>query len=1064
MLEPIDRRLLVGRHRIVLDAPHPEHVLTVGNGDFGFTADITGMQTFTEYHDPVAAARTGGVAVNTATMSNWGWHDMPNPDGFTLDDAMTRYETARGPVSYADKHDMMGQMTGQVADEFRAGAWLNANPQRIDLGRVGLELRRDLEGTPETDPNALSDVQQSLDLWTGTISSAFAFEGEAVRVETVSSPDASTVAFRLNGRLLSDGRARVVLRFPYASDGFMQTDDWEAADRHTSTLVSAAPGEGVIERRLDDVAYHVRVTTTSGTIEATDQPHVFVLVATGEDVDVVVAYSPDASAFDSPASGRTYPEIARASASQWESFWESGAALDLSGSDDPRAAELERRVVLSQYLTRVHGAGHFPPQETGLVTNSWQGKFHLEMHLWHAAHFAVWGRPELLTRSLEWYRSILESARATAAMQGYPGARWPKQTGPDGRESPSDIGALLVWQQPHIIHLLELIWQASAPQEQGALVERFGDVVAETAVFMAAFADERDGAFHLGPPIMPAQEFYDARTTTDPTFELAYWWWGLELAQQWRERAGAAREAEWTRVQDTLSAPLIRDGRYAAVATDEPLRRDDHPSLLMGYGLVPETPLIDPAVMRETLRDVWDTWEWPTAWGWDFPVMAMTASRLDEHSLALDALLREEVKNQYTAVGHNPQMRGILPLYLPGNGSLLLAVALLVERGGFAVDGWSARAEGFQPFPAGAPFDPSRPPHPQPSPTPTATESRTDLMSTSTPLTANSTIGDWLDHPVGGELLRGLLAASGADVSSLAPIKGLPLQQMVALSQGQMPQSVIDDLVLKVNDGVVPEDAESTAWVEHITPGRFAGKTVIVTGAASGIGRATASRIAREGGRLIAVDVSAERLADLAASLPDADVTVVTGDITAPDSVDVIVAAAGDRIDGLANIAGINDDFSPLHETTDAVWDRVIGVNLTGSFKLSRAVLPAMVAAGRGSIVNVASEAGLRGNASGNAYTVSKHGVVGLTKSAAFMYGPQGIRVNAVAPGGVATGIPFPPNVSESGSARLRPFQAQIPTVATAEHLAASITFLLSDDGVNINGAILASDGGWSVQ
>src|SRR5690606_16439344 len=115
-------------------------------------------------------------------------------------------------------------------------------------------------------------------------------------------------------------------------------------------------------------------------------------------------------------------------------------------------------------------------------------------------------------------------------------------------------------------------------------------------------------------------------------------------------------------------------------------------------------------------------------------------------------------------------------------------------------------------------------------------------------------------------------------------------------------------------------------------------------------------------------------------------------------------------------------------------------------------------------ILNVASEAGLRGNASGNAYTASKHGIIGVTKSAAFMYALKGIRVNAVAPGGVATGIPFPPNVSEAGSARLAPFQGQIPTVALPEHLAASITFLLSDDGVNINGAILASDGGWSVQ
>ncbi|MFD6055579.1 SDR family NAD(P)-dependent oxidoreductase [Agromyces sp. NPDC060279] len=333
------------------------------------------------------------------------------------------------------------------------------------------------------------------------------------------------------------------------------------------------------------------------------------------------------------------------------------------------------------------------------------------------------------------------------------------------------------------------------------------------------------------------------------------------------------------------------------------------------------------------------------------------------------------------------------------------------------------------------------------------------------PLTANSSIEQWLEHPEGGPLVRGLLAASGASEETLAPIKGLPLQQLVALSQGQLPQSVIDDLVLKANGGVMPDgDAEASGWQERVTPGRFDGRTIVVTGAASGIGRATASRIVREGGRVVAVDISAERLAEFAASAPEGQVVAVAADVTKQDDIDRVVAAAGGRIDGLANVAGVNDDFSPLAETSDAIWDRVIGINLTGVFKLTRAVLPGMVEAGRGSVVNVASEAGIRGNASGNAYTVSKHGVVGLTRSAAFMYGPQGIRVNAVAPGGVATGIPFPPHVSEAGQARLSPFQQQIPTIATAEQLAASITFLLSDDGVNINGAVLPSDGGWSVQ
>lgn len=251
------------------------------------------------------------------------------------------------------------------------------------------------------------------------------------------------------------------------------------------------------------------------------------------------------------------------------------------------------------------------------------------------------------------------------------------------------------------------------------------------------------------------------------------------------------------------------------------------------------------------------------------------------------------------------------------------------------------------------------------------------------------------------------------------------------------------------------------AWVEVPTPGRFAGKTVIVTGAGSGIGRATASRVAREGGRVIAVDVSAERLAAFSAGLPDADITTLVADITDDSAVAGIVEAAGGRIDGLANIAGIMDNMTPVHEVSDDIWNRVFNVNVNGTMKLMRAVIPIMLAQSNGSIVNTASEAALRGSAAGAAYTASKHAVAGLTKSSAFMYGPSGIRVNAVAPGATITNIEARFD-SALGAERVQLAMALLPGAVEAEALAASITFLLSDDGVNINGVILPSDGGWS--
>lgn len=318
-------------------------------------------------------------------------------------------------------------------------------------------------------------------------------------------------------------------------------------------------------------------------------------------------------------------------------------------------------------------------------------------------------------------------------------------------------------------------------------------------------------------------------------------------------------------------------------------------------------------------------------------------------------------------------------------------------------------------------------------------------------------------------MLRELLTQAGTDETALGPSQAMPLQRLVTLSQGKLPQIAVHELVRQVNGGVVP-DHDASVWQEQVVPGRFTGQTVIVTGAGSGIGRATASRVAREGGTVVAVDIAADRVQDLADSLADSStrapgtgtVIPVPADLTDPAAVEDIIAAAEGRIDALANVAGINDDFSPLHEVSDAMWSKVFAVNVDGLVRLSRAVLPAMLAAGRGSIVNVSSEAGLRGSASGVAYTASKHAVVGITRSAAFMYAKEGLRINAVAPGGVATGIPMPGSPSEYGSARLREARRNIPSIADATHLAATITYLLSDDGININGAILPSDGGWS--
>jgi hypothetical protein len=358
---------------------------------------------------------------------------------------------------------------------------------------------------------------------------------------------------------------------------------------------------------------------------------------TTDTLDFVCFFSPGPPLLELPGFVRTLA----ATREHWQGFWITGGAIDLSASKDPRWRELERRIVLSQYLTAIQCAGSLPPQETGLTYNSWEGKFHLEMHWWHAGHFALWNRLPLLERSLGYYQQILPQARAAAKRQGYTGARWPKMTSPTGQDSPSPVGPFLIWQQPHPIFYAELCYRE---HHDRATLEKFRQMVSETAEFMASYAawDQAGKRYCLGPPLQCAQEIFPKDTTMNPTFELTYWRWGLETAQQWRQRLGQPRVEKWDQVLHSLARPPVAAGNYlfAETAPDTYSNTNwvrDHPSVTAALGLLPG-PRIDRETMRHTLHWVWGHWDWPSTWGWDYPMLAMCAARLGEPERAVDLM------------------------------------------------------------------------------------------------------------------------------------------------------------------------------------------------------------------------------------------------------------------------------------------------------------------------------------------------------------------------------------------------------------------------------------------
>ena len=673
---PIDRHALVTRHNIKWN--DVEGQIPLGNGEFCFNVDGTGLQTF------------GGN-----TMSHWGWHSFPLPDGVIPDQIPPTgtYQKGRntGP-------DLFPDSTSQIRQ------WMFDNPHIFNLGRIRLVKSNGTELTFEE----IQDLSRSLILWTGLLKSRFKINGHPVHITTCVNPDTDLVSVRIESPLLESGELGVAIDFPYPS--LERYNPWVGDFMRTEGNSTTLLNENEIDRRadfrreMDDVTYYTSLSWSKGGLlkpATASEPNTWYIEVEGvSSLQLTCAFSAHMLESSLPDA----QESEDACKVHWPEFWENGGAIDLSGSKDERWKELERRIILSQYLTAVQSAGSFPPAEGGLMgIGPWRGQFHMEMVWWHLSHYALWDRWDMAESALTIYQRFIPAARALAEQLGYEGLKWQKSVGPEGRTAPWQGNQVLLWKQPHPIFFAELDYRLHPTRKT---LEKWDEIVNGTAENMADYPvmDSETGIYHLDPDMPPSEQ----GITRDGVFDLAYWNWGLNQAQVWRERMGLERNPYWDKIINNL-APLPVDSGvfiHSAEWNDTYTKRAwEHPDPIGVFGMLPPLENVDRETAHRTLIKVWELWDWKRCWGWDFPWIAMAASRLGEPNLAIDALLKDAgTKNSYDERG--VCTGGPCP-YLPGNGGLLYAVAMMAagwdgappnHAPGFPDDGsWTVQWEGLKP-------------------------------------------------------------------------------------------------------------------------------------------------------------------------------------------------------------------------------------------------------------------------------------------------------------------------------------------------------------------------------
>ncbi|KAF2179861.1 hypothetical protein K469DRAFT_673693 [Zopfia rhizophila CBS 207.26] len=653
------------------------------------------------------------------TLSSWAWHNDSLP---TNGENLSNYRgvgmmTHGKNVSYDNPDPNLPQVS----------QWLIGNPNRINLGRIGLKYKNStLSASQITEPT------QKLELWNGVITSTFKVDGETVKVVTQGDFESDAVTFQIESTLVNSGTLQVEFDFPYPPihttkykyEVFAGVYDFPL--NHTTSFVEGRKelDTAHIYHELQGTKYFVNLRWPSSshfTLSRNEPQNSTAVTAhrytlstasksrhTSSMIAFTAHFSPDKRTPDLPYF------IQKRNSASWNQYWEEGGFVDLTASSNPNATELQRRIILSQYHVRVNSAAKGQsPQESGLMNNGWYGKFHMEMVVWHNAHWCTWARQKYFDDIFpELYEVLLPSSFARAKAMGWEGARWPKMTELDtGVSSPGGINALLMWQQPHPMYMAQLAYQAHPTRKT---LERWDPILTATADYMASYAwyNESSERYDLGPPAYGVTENTPPKETLNLAYEIAYWRYGLDVAREWKKKLDQSIPQKWTTVAQKLALPPQIDGLYTvyeglnASWWDDPALNGDPRSLIMLQGMLPDTPAVDPKVALKTADKVWEVWTDQKIRGWGRPVLAINSARIGNperaiyHLTAYDYWIFDDAG--FAVRGGDG---GTPPPFMPGNAGFLYAVAYMAagwqgskgEAPGFPKDGgWVVKHEGLR--------------------------------------------------------------------------------------------------------------------------------------------------------------------------------------------------------------------------------------------------------------------------------------------------------------------------------------------------------------------------------